>query len=736
MDNPHNGAADRRAEGETIERGANGEMNVATLLASAGRLLPAEPVTVDGNGRDAAGLAAAIGAAAGRFLGGQALALDQDFFDHGGTSVAAVEFVAVLARELGIDLSLDDVLTDGRPGRLAQRWLAVPDDRADEDLPLIAADLARADSLPWVGPPEPSPPRRILLTGATGFLGSHLLLDLLRRSDAHVICLVRAAGEQEGTARLAETFARMALPWSGEVRRRVSVLPGDLGQPRLGLAGDWWDKLAAEVDSIVSVGAVVDFLRGYPSLRHTNVLGPLTLAELAATGQPKPLHHVSTIAVFNEIGVAAMGEDDPPADIDRLAAGYDKSKWTAETALRRARDHGLTVTLLRPGGIGGHTRTGAYNPRDLSTGFTSVFTRFRTVPPFRFLNVAPVDWVSQVAAAIVCEPGGWGRNYHLTGKPGTMADTVREMSLGGMNVRVLGWDEWRADVLARLAADPVPQLDFLTRVLQSPTALKLCEATLFGPAAASERTRAFVADHRLPAPARYDAQAQQKSFERLARDGLARLPHRDDPPYLWFSETIEGDVGRLGEPADSPCSLSLTLSIASMYQLVRERRVDIRGQLRCTLLHPGALEAAGDMWIRPHDGVPLRHGVRHPLLRYQLRLRDADGQAWWMEGHKFARARRDLSWQARALTVEFGRDGEPASLAGEVVVPSDSYVREQIDGIHVNPRLSDREQRAAKMTWLAWFGLQVGRGLLDPVLRAGADLLDLSRGTSDTERGR
>lgn len=101
-----------------------------------------------------------------------------------------------------------------------------------------------------------------------------------------------------------------------------------------------------------------------------------------------------------------------------------------------------------------------------------------------------------------------------------------------------------------------------------------------------------------------------------------------------------------------------------------------------------------------------------------------------MEGHKFARARRDLSWQARALTVEFGREGEPPTVAGEVVVPAHSYVREQIDGIHVDPRLPEREQRAAKMTWLAWFGFQLGRGLLDPVLRAGADLLDLRRGTS------
>ncbi|MEU5250095.1 thioester reductase domain-containing protein, partial [Streptomyces asoensis] len=317
--------------------------------------------------------------------------------------------------------------------------------------------------------------------GATGFLGGHLLLDLLRHSDAHVHCLVRGADEASAAARLGESLRGYRLPWNSEIRRRVTVVPGDLREPRLGLSEEQWLTLARELDSVVGVAAAVDFLRGYRSLRSGNVLGTLTLAELAATGRPKPLHHISSIAVFNEVGITSMGEDDPFAHVDGLVAGYDQSKWAAETALRRARDHGLVVSALRPGGIGGHSRTGAYNPQDLSSGLISAFGRFRTVPAFRHLNVAPVDWVSRVAAAVVCEPDAWGFDYHLTGVPGTLDDVVRDMASGGMHVRVQDWDAWRAGVLARLEAEPVPELGFLTRVLRSPTALKLCEATLGGP---------------------------------------------------------------------------------------------------------------------------------------------------------------------------------------------------------------------------------------------------------------
>ncbi|WP_217213029.1 thioester reductase domain-containing protein [Streptomyces sp. AC550_RSS872] len=799
--------ADQRAAAEAIERGGVG-LTVSDLLA---KVTGSGPPAQSAPARDADELAAAIAAVAGRYVPAGNLSPDADFFDAGGTSVSAVELVSALEVELGVSVDLDEVFADARPVALAKgrpqgggAATAAPEAASPaamrptpppavaarshnasstavseaaapgatqpvpapsvaarphsapsastarpEDLTQILADLALADRLPFTASPDPLPPRRVLLTGATGFLGSHMLLDLLRHSDAHVHCLVRAADEEAATARLGEALKKYGLPWSSEVRRRITVLPGDIRRPRLGLSDDLWNTLAHELDSIVGVAAAVDFLRGYQSLRTSNVLGALTLAELAATGRPKPLHHISSIAVFNEVGISSMGEDDPLAHIDRLIAGYDQTKWAAEVALRRARDHGLLVTALRPGGIGGHTRTGAYNPQDLSSGLISAFGRFRTVPAFRYLNAAPVDWVSRVAVAAVCEPDAWGFDYNLTGVPNTLDDVVRDMAFGGMHVRVHDWDEWRVDALARLEADPVPELTFLSRVLQSPTALKLCEATLKGPAATADRTTALVEALGLPPAARYDARARLKTFERLANDGLARLPHKEDQPYLWFSETAEGSVspvraapveaGPVGDTPDTRCpmSMSLTLSVASMHQLVTDRRVDVRGEVTCPALHPEPLTVArGDIWIRPEEGIPHRHGLPHQLLRYRLELTDSEGGRWWLEGHKYARARRDVWRQTRALTVELGREGAPAHLAGEVVVPADSYVRDQIDGIQVDPRLTSQEKRTAKLTWLAWFGLEMGRGLLGPFARAAADLLDLRRPQTPTEHHR
>src|SRR5581483_8135867 len=95
------------------------------------------------------------------------------------------------------------------------------------------------------------------------------------------------------------------------------------------------------------------------------------------------------------------------------------------------------------------------------------------------------------------------------------------------------------------------------------------------------------------------------------------------------------------------------------------------------------------------------------------------------EGKKTARAARDVWRQSRTLRVEVGRHGQAACFGGELVVPADSYVPEQIDGIVVNPSVPAQEQRTAKFVWLMLFGAQMGLGFLDPMLRSASELLDL-----------
>ncbi|HTU62425.1 MAG TPA: SDR family oxidoreductase, partial [Polyangiales bacterium] len=533
---------------------------------------------------------------------------------------------------------------------------------------------------------------------------------------------------------LADSLEERELPWSPELQRRISVLVGDIAAPQLGLTDPQWHALAHDVDCIVNVAAAVDFMRGYPSLRKSNVLGPLTLATLAGTGPVKSLHQVSTISIFDELGIRSVAEDDPPAHVDRLFAGYETTKWAAEAVLRRARERGLPMSVYRPGGIVGHTVTGVYNPQDLSSGFMAAWQALRALPAFRHMHAAPVDWVSRIISELVLDPNSWGYNYHVTGEPISMQRMTRDMALSGMNVRVVGFEAWLQMFHERMQRDSIPSLAFLDRALQNPGTLHLVRATLNAPAARADRTEAYIRRHKLPT-GRYDPRTAIATTERLVRDGRASLPGRNDAPYLCFRETLRGELAAVsGEPLT--CEIDLDVSMASFYQLLRERRVDLHGEVRCHALHPEPLALeSGDCWFRPDAGIPERHGLEHPLMRYHFVARARDGRRFVFEGKKFTRPGRDQWLQGRTLQLAVSVEGGEPAWRGELIVPADSFVPDQIDGIAVDG--SSQQQRGlAKLIWLVWFNAQFTLAFSEPVLRALVQLVDVSRGTTLHEGAR
>ena len=67
---------------------------------------------------------------------------------------------------------------------------------------------------------------------------------------------------------------------------RVSVLPGDLGKPSLGLTPTILAQLADEVDVIINNGALVNVSKGYGTMKSSNVDAVKTLLELCSGGLP------------------------------------------------------------------------------------------------------------------------------------------------------------------------------------------------------------------------------------------------------------------------------------------------------------------------------------------------------------------------------------------------------------------------------------------------------------------
>ncbi|KFA71222.1 hypothetical protein S40288_03866 [Stachybotrys chartarum IBT 40288] len=221
------------------------------------------------------------------------------------------------------------------------------------------------------------PPQTIVLTGATGLLGSHLVSWFVDTTPAttKIICIAvrNAGGDME--AKDAEALSN--------VNRKVSFVQGDLGLPLLGLTQSMCAAIFAAADVVIHAGADTSHMKPYAMLRDVNVRATSEIARLCLL-RMVPLHFVSSVGVglFSAPSSSSSSSalDDPlelrpgkapgtppvwllnnpshGADAARdggpelLQSGYVASKWVSERLLEQtSATHGLPLYIHRPSTI-------------------------------------------------------------------------------------------------------------------------------------------------------------------------------------------------------------------------------------------------------------------------------------------------------------------------------------------------------------------------------------------------
>jgi amino acid adenylation domain-containing protein/thioester reductase-like protein len=448
--------------------------------------MPPDPQQTAPQGEDRTTTEAGLSHLWARLLKTERVGLDDDFFALGGNSLMAAEMLAHARVMFGIgpdrvgpltrDLLRDPTLRGfaraadrARAGRLAGDGApAVTDFARDAEIGgRDGGNGTRSAGKRRYAGQDRQPPREVLLTGPAGFLGAHLLSDLLAATGARIWCLVRARDAGHARQRIAEAAARYELP--APPADRVVPLPGDLASPGLGLSPGQFRELARGTDVIYHAGAMVNFIYPYSELRAANVTGTREVIRLASLHRGIPVHYVSTTAVLAGLGVAGVrevSEDTPLAHPGHLRIGYVETKYVAEELLRSAARAGLPVSIYRPLDIAGSLRTGAWNTATEMCALIRFMTDTGLAPDIDLpLDFVPADLCAAAIRHISLGSGSAARGdtYHLgSPRPAGLGSLAGRLRAHGFGVRAVPFGAWVSELIRYAARHPShPMTPFL-----------------------------------------------------------------------------------------------------------------------------------------------------------------------------------------------------------------------------------------------------------------------------------
>ncbi|MER7668307.1 amino acid adenylation domain-containing protein [Kitasatospora sp. NPDC096128] len=426
-----------------------------------------EPGAAEPGAAEPSAVEDAVGHLWAELLGAELVGPDADFFALGGTSLLAMEMLARARMMFGLDvghvrtltraLLRSPVLRDFTAALQAARTGGGPGGGGPADTAVdwyAEARLTHAVRQSWSPAPSRAEPAEILLTGATGFCGAHLLHQLLATTHARIHCLVRAPDQEHALERLRATQQRFLRHDLTDAR--VVPLVGDLATERLGLTERRFDWLADHLDAVYHLGGQVNFLYPYHQLRAPNVGGTREVVRLAGHSRGVPVHYVSTLAVlagFGAAGVREVTERTPLAHPERLGVGYVESKWVAEQLLHNAAAGGLPVTVLRTNDVTGDLTTGVMNTGTELCALIKYFADSGSCPDVRLpLDFVPADRFARALAHIAAHAPADGEVYHLTSpNPAGLPDLADRLRARGHRIAELPYRHW-VQRLVRFAA--------------------------------------------------------------------------------------------------------------------------------------------------------------------------------------------------------------------------------------------------------------------------------------------
>jgi nucleoside-diphosphate-sugar epimerase len=326
---------------------------------------------------------------------------------------------------------------------------------------------------------------RFFLTGGTGFLGSHIAIELLKRG-YRVWLLARSGNHQPAEARV-----QKLLDWHGldpEGRRQLRIIVGDITRPGLGIEPGAVREVLQNTDEIIHCASNTSFSeRKRAEVEAVNRDGMSNILDFARASGADSFHHISTAFVAGKRTGSCLEE---PVTTGEFFNAYEETKCRGEQiAAAACREAGLGLTIYRPSIVYGDSRTGrsllfnaVYFPvraalilKDLfekdirerggkkaqemgvhieADGTTHLPLRIETVPRGG-INLVPVNFFTDAFLALMEEAPGGGIFHIVNGRTTRLEDLIE---YGCRLFRMTGIRAGRPEEFRQVPRNPLESL--------------------------------------------------------------------------------------------------------------------------------------------------------------------------------------------------------------------------------------------------------------------------------------
>ncbi|KAL4787288.1 hypothetical protein BJX76DRAFT_363631 [Aspergillus varians] len=338
-----------------------------------------------------------------------------DFFALGMDSLQATQLRSVLIRSLDIKghkLGLNIAFEHPSIGSLARCLYSLSSGTSEVETSIEEQMEALVDKYSDFEQHVPCPNglsgRYIVVTGATGSLGCHVVAKLSALPDVHkVYCFVRADSPIDAYGRLLGSLhaRRIYDTLSTSSKNKIIALPSDLSVPELGLNTTTYNTLTSSLTDIIHCAWSVNFNLHLSSFEQDNITGLKNLINLCLQSHrptPATLNFCSSISAAIRTPGAKIPESLPPSLESAQPMGYAQSKLVAEhICLNAAHQAGLRARVLRIGQVVGDTAHGIWNTTEAIPLMIQAATTIGALPKLdEYHRWLPVDSVAGVIVDI------------------------------------------------------------------------------------------------------------------------------------------------------------------------------------------------------------------------------------------------------------------------------------------------------------------------------------------------